>query len=69
MNYTILGVQGVVHEPGVSRLDYPTLGNAFILYFRKWKSKLIQLIDMDLEISLSSRQFITLKNRKVNMNK
>lgn len=35
MNYTILGVQGVVHEPGVSRLDYPTLGNAFILYFRK----------------------------------
>lgn len=35
MNDNILGVQGVVHEPGVSRVDYSTLGNAFILYFRQ----------------------------------
>lgn len=31
MNDTILGVQGVVHELGVSRVDYPILDNAFIL--------------------------------------
>ena len=31
MNDTILGVQGVVHEPGVSRADYLTRDNAFIL--------------------------------------
>lgn len=31
MNATNLGVWGVVHEPGGSRVDYLTLGNAFTL--------------------------------------
>lgn len=80
INDTNLGVQGLLYESRISRVDYPTPESDFFLYFRKLKRKLVQLIDVHPEILLyiyiictfhshQENQFIILRNREANMKK
>lgn len=52
INYTNFGVQGLLYESRIARVDYPTPESDFFLYLKKLKRKLVQLIDVSSEILL-----------------